>query len=89
LMGRRDPRITRGHGVGPGLLYGVPPQEVSAERVRAMLEGLLAWHGNPRLELGEVQEEDGTVTAEIVTVDGSLVQRLAVDRDTGTFRRID
>jgi hypothetical protein len=55
-----------------------------------MLEGALAWHGNPRLELGEVTEQDeDTIVAEILTVDGSLVQRLAVDRVTGAFRRVD
>jgi hypothetical protein len=36
----------------------------------------------------EEQNED-TIVAEILTVDDSLVQRLAIDRATGTFRRID
>ena len=79
-----------GRGVGPALLYGPPAEGITVERARTMLEGALAWHGNPRLELGEVTEQDeDTIVAEILTVDDSLVQRLAVDRATGTFRRID
>ncbi|MCE3250634.1 MAG: hypothetical protein K0R41_4459, partial [Geminicoccaceae bacterium] len=34
-------------------------------------------------------ENENTIVAEILTVDDSLVQRLAIDRATGTFRRVD
>jgi len=55
-----------------------------------MLEGVLAWHGNPRLKLGTIEEQnDDTIVAEILTVDDSLVQRLAIDRATGKIRRVD
>jgi hypothetical protein len=48
---------------------------------------MLAWHGNDRLQIGEVTEQDeDTIMADIETVDGSLVQRLAVDRQTGQMR---
>ncbi len=50
----------------------------------------LVWHGNPRLELGDVKESDGnTILADIVTKDGSLVQRLAVDRKTGWLTQVE
>jgi hypothetical protein len=88
--GMRHPGMMRGHGMGPALLYGPPAEGITVERTRAMLEGVLAWHGNPRLKLGTVEEQDDdTIVAEILTVDDSLVQRLAIDRATGTFRRID
>jgi hypothetical protein len=88
--GMRQPGMMRGRGVGPVLLYGPPAEGITVERARTMLEGALAWHGNPRLELGEVTEQDeDTIVAEILTVDGSLVQRLAVDRATGAIRRIE
>lgn len=78
----------RGVGIGPMMPRGMPG-EVSIERVRATVEGHLVWHGNPRLRLGEVAEhEDGTITAEIETVDGSLVQRLSVD-STGHMMQVD
>ncbi len=42
-----------------------------------------------RLKRGKVEaKDDDTIIAEIVTVDDSLVQGLAIDRDTGSQRRI-
>ena len=59
----------------------------TVERTRAMLEGVAHQHGNPRL--GTVEEQDDDTVAEILMSTNSLVQRLAIDRATGTFRRID
>jgi hypothetical protein len=76
---------------GNEMLYGMPYEqpEMTPERVRAFLEERLAWHGNPRLAIGEIATAaDGSITAEIVTVDGSLVQRLAFNRYPGLFRQI-
>jgi len=86
----RQPDMMRGGGMGPALLYGPPAEGITVERARTMLEGVLAWHGNPRLQLGTVEEQnESTIVAEILTVDDSLVQRLAIDRATGAFRRVD
>jgi hypothetical protein len=88
--GMRHSGMMRGGGTGPALLYGPPAEGITVERARTILEGVLAWHGNPRLKLGTVEEQNGeTIVAEILTVDDSLVQRLAIDRATGIFRRID
>ena len=82
-----------GHALGPGALYGMPdgaPTEMTPARVEAFLSHLLERHRNSRLEIGEITEaEDGSIVAEIVTVDGSLVQRLAFNRYPGLFRQID
>jgi len=82
-----------GHALGPGMLYGMPhdaPEEMTPGRVEAILSHMLERHGNPRLEIGEISEgEDGSIIAEIVTVGGSLVQRLAFNRYPGLFRQID
>lgn len=82
-----------GHALGPGALYGMPdgaPTEMTPTRVEAFLSHLLERHGNPRLAIGEITEaEDGSIIAEILTVDGSLVQRLAFNRYPGLFRQID
>ena len=89
-QGMRQHGMMRSRGVGPALLYGPPAEGITVERARAMLEGALAWHGNPRLKLGTVEEQDEeTIVAEILTVDDSLVQRLAMDRTTGEVRRIE
>lgn len=73
--------------------YGMPQgsvAEMTPARVEAFLSQMLERHANPRLELGEVAEaEDGSIIAEIVTRDGSLVQRLAFNRYPGLFRQID
>jgi hypothetical protein len=88
--GMRQHGMMHSRGLGPALLYGPPAEGITVERARAMLEGVLAWHGNPRLKLGTVEEQnEETIVAEILTVDDSLVQRLTIDRATGTFRRID
>ena len=79
-------------GMGPGALYGMPgagQEEMTPESVRAWLEQRLAWHGNPRLKIGEIAAAgDATITAEIVTIDGSLVQKLAFNRYPGLVRQM-
>jgi hypothetical protein len=76
-----------------GWLYGIPggqPAETTPETARAWLEQQLEEHGNPRLRIGSVERrEDGSVIAEIETVDGSLVQRLAFNRYPGFVRQAD
>jgi hypothetical protein len=96
--------IHHGHVMAPGLqgqqgmMPGCPgfggqaaaALELSADDVRGRLEGMLTWHGNDRLKVGEVSEiDDDTVRAEIVTVDGSLVQRFEVDRHAGQMQRLN
>jgi hypothetical protein len=77
---------------GPGMHLGMPggtQEEMTPERVRTFVEEHLTRQGNPRLKLGEVATAaDGSITAEIVTVDGSLVQKLAFNRYPGLFRQI-
>ena len=43
--------------------------------------------GNPNLKVGQVTEQDGTYEATIVTKDGSLVERLLIDKQTGWMKR--
>ena len=77
----------------PGMIYSMPgryEQEIVPEQVREMLQRRLDWHGNPRLKLGEIKPtEHGEILADIVTREGSLVQRLAIDRRTGALRQVD
>jgi len=80
-------------GMGPGQRGGMmmQPSEamVSTDDVTRMLERRLAWQGNPHVKLGKVEEKDAdTIVAEIVTQDGSLVERLEVDRRNGWMRMV-
>lgn len=75
--------------MGPGYGRAVTPErDLSADDVRHFLEHSLEMHGNERLKLGEVREVDGNrILADIVTQDGSLVERLAVNRHSGRMQR--
>ena len=77
---------------GPGMMgsmSGAPGEaQLSKDDVKANVERWLAMQGNPRLKVGDVTEQSDTVTADIVTIDNSLVQRLAVDRRTGMMRPV-
>ncbi len=64
-------------------------KDLSADDVRSMLEQSMKLHVNTLLKVGEVTEtDDGTIIAEIVTVDDSLVQRMEIDRHSGSIRSI-
>ena len=72
--------------MGPGFGVVTPSQHLSVDDVRHFLEHRLERHGNDRLRIGDVKEADkDSIVAEIVTVDGSLVDRLNVDRHTGVM----
>lgn len=86
--GDKDGRGVMGRGGRGGFGMGFGPrlsdQPLSAEQVKEIMEGRLAWHGNDNLKLGEVTEKDDkTVTVQILTKDGSLVRSLEIDRTSG------
>jgi len=80
-----------GFGKGPGLdNQVVPSKDLTADDVRQLLEHRLEMHGNKRLKVGAVkQADDDKIVADITTVDGSLVQRLEVDRHTGNMQHVE
>ncbi len=80
-----------GFGKGPGLdNQVVPSQDLTADDVRQFLEHRLEMHANKRLKVGEVKKaDDDKIVADITTVDGSLVQRLEVDRHTGQMQHVE
>lgn len=92
MMGARSGAGMQAMMGGDAMLYGMPhgtAEAMTPERVRTFLAQRLERHGNPRLKLGEIASAaDGSITAEIVTVDGSLVQKLAFNRYPGLFRQI-
>ena len=88
------PGFARGMGNGPGAGHcwetaGVATGEkLTQERAEAIVKQRLAFIGNPNLKLGEVKEEDGSFVADITTKDGSLVDRLRIDKQTGFLRPV-
>lgn len=73
---------------GMGALFGsrvTPVMNLSIEDVRSYLAQQLERLRNKRLKTGNVTADGTMVTADIVTVDNSLVQRLKIDRRTGAI----
>ena len=62
-----------------------PMMNLSVEDVRSYLDAQLEHLNNKRLKVGDVKANDGTITADIVTVDNSLVQRLKISPRTGAI----
>jgi len=86
-----------GHGYGPGYgqgygdCYAGQPLDkpLSVEDARSNLEQRLQKQGNDRLKVGKVEDKDDkTIIAEIVTVDGSLVEKIEIDKATGRSRPV-
>ena len=80
----------------PGMMMGtgsccrVQPanMNLSVNDVKIYFANWLTKQGNPHLKLGNVTEKNAeTITAEIVTQDGSLAQRFEVDRHSGTLKQ--
>lgn len=68
-----------------GMGYGLNADgEITVDEIKGILEARLTMWNNPNLKVGEIKEKDeNTISAEIVTKDGSLVQHLEFDRKTG------
>jgi hypothetical protein len=83
--GIMGPEMMRG---GMSALFGsrvVPTINLSVDDVRGYLAAHLGRLGNKRLKIGNVNADGGSITAEIVTVDNSLVLGMIVDRSTGNI----
>lgn len=64
-------------------------RDLTTDEVKHMMEHRVAWAGNPNLKVGKTTEKDAdTIQVEIVTKDGSLVQRIEVDRHTGRMQTV-
>ncbi len=98
--GMMGPGQGYGHGgmMGPGMMgqggftgMAAPlAEDLSSDGVRHMMEHRVARTGNPNLKVGEIVEQDeDTITADVVTQDDSLVRRFMVDRHTGMMRPAD
>ena len=89
MMGMHKGMHGAGGMMGQGHMAPNPDKNLSAEDVRKILDGHLAFMGNKRLKVGDITEQkDGTFLAEIDTVDDSLVRRLRVDPKTGLMQPV-
>jgi hypothetical protein len=94
MMGPGQPGMMMGPGMmgqmGPGVmgpmggLRVTPSMHLTTDDVRHFLEHHLTRHGFEHLKVGGVTQTDqDTITADVVTTEGSLAVRLQVDTHTG------
>ncbi len=84
-----------GYGRGPGSMGRAPEQggtgtgggrletPLKEDGARTVVENYLQATRNPNLKLGKITEQGDAFEAEIVTKDGSLVDKLLVEKSTG------
>jgi hypothetical protein len=92
MMGKGAGMAQGGTAQGMASILGsrvTPIMNLSVDDVQGHLSQQLNRLNNKRLKIGDVKSDTGTITADIVTVDNSLVQRLKVDRHTGVIEYQD
>jgi hypothetical protein len=74
-----------GYGMGPGYggRYGQSERSLDKDQAKREVEDYLKATRNPNLKVGEVQEKGNDYEVNIVTKEGSLVNKLLVNKDTG------
>ena len=87
-----------GYGMGPGMMgYGYGPQygrpyapqyqspqkPLNENQAKEMVENYLRSTANPNLKLGKIEDKGSAFEANVVTKNGSLVDKILVDKDTG------
>ncbi len=87
----------RGQQMGPGMMHhgwgrgqtpsaqGEQMQAVTKNKARMLLEEYVA--ANPNLQVGEIQEQDDGYLGRIETKDGSLVEKIRVDKESGWMKK--
>jgi hypothetical protein len=89
--------MQQGGGMGPGMMgqgYGPGPQQYQQQPQKplektdaeAMVQNYLNATRNPNLKLGKLREEGSAFEADIMTKNGSLVDKLLIDKNTGWMR---
>jgi hypothetical protein len=70
---------------GRGMKQASP---LTLDDAKAMVEGRLAFMGNPNLKMGDITDQGASFEAEILTRDGSLVDKLVIHKAMGWMRSI-
>jgi hypothetical protein len=60
-------------------------EPLSKDEARKLAEDYVA--GNPNLKIGNVSEKDEVFEARVETKDGSLVEKLQIDKETGWMKK--
>lgn len=82
------PRCGRGGQMGMGGIGMTPASPLTLDDAKAMVEGRLAFMRNPNLKMGDITDQGSSFEAEILTRDGSLVDKLVIHKAMGWMRSI-
>ena len=63
--------------------YQQPQKPLSENQARKMMENYLQSQHNPNLKLGKIEDKGNAFEANILTTDGSQVNKILIDKDTG------
>lgn len=74
-----------GHGCGYRS-YNRSGKPLTMDQAKVLVDHYLNTTGNPNLKEGKISDKDKYFEAEIVTKEGSLVDKLMVDKKTGWMR---
>jgi hypothetical protein len=77
-----------GGGYGPqyGPQYQQPPKPLDEKEAATLLENYLQSTRNPNLKLGKIEDRGKAFEAEVQTKDGSLVDKILVDKNSRWMR---
>jgi hypothetical protein len=79
-----------GYGYGPqsgyGQQYQQPQKPLDKDQAKQEVESYLKSSRNPNLSIGKIEEKDNDYVADIQTKNGSLVDKILVDKNTGSMR---
>jgi len=83
------PRGMMGPGQGYGYRnYNRTGQSVNMDQAKVLVEHYLTTIGNPNLKSGKITDKDKYFEAEIVTKEGSLVDKIMVNKKTGWMKSV-
>ena len=73
----------------PSVPYDRPHREpLKREDVEENIQNMLVYSRNPNLKVGKIEDKGFYFEAEITTINGSLVDKLQVDKESGRMRSI-
>jgi len=86
--GMMGPGNGYGQQYGPqyGRQYQQPQNPLDKNQAKQQVENYLSSMRNPNLKLGKIEEKGNDYQVDIRTKDGSLVDKLLVDKNTGWMR---
>ena len=84
----RDMMMQQGRGRNYGSYYDQQQLPLEKEEARDIVQNYLKSSRNPNLKVGDLEDQGDTFQAEIVTKDGSLVDQLLINKDTGWMRSV-